>query len=230
MNRLEQTPTLLVFTLGPECESARRRLLPPSLRAAEVLLHQNNLDAALRAGRRAGFRLVVAAPRTLDLPAAIVQIRQQGCSFAERFRSTIDEIQKSCRGAPLAVHWLEDHPRGVVLGPARDGGFYLLAACEPLDLALESARWRRRDTLRSLQETLRHEGRPVKLLDELSDLDHPADLESWLSRGGPSRSRGWLARLLKSLLSRWRRPLIQAAQPLPRAGWVSTVCGRAPPL
>ena len=101
--RSDSTPTLLVFTLGPECEQVRRPLLPHALRSAELLLHRNGLDATLGAGRRGGFRLVVASPEPLDLPGDVEQIRQRGQSFAERLRSTIRKLQEGYPDGPLVV-------------------------------------------------------------------------------------------------------------------------------
>lgn len=247
MMRSDSTPTLLVFTLGPECEQVRRPLLPHALRSAELLLHRNGLDATLETGRRGGFRLVVASPEPLDLPGDVEQIRQRGQSFAERLRSTIRKLQEGYPDGPLvvvgtdspdldtshlqqAISWLRDRPDGVVLGPATDGGFYLLATRRPLDIELATVQWCRNDTLRLLRDALSRNDRPVKQLSLLCDLDHASDLETWLSRGVFLPSTRWLGRLLRSLLATWRRPPMPALAIGPPAPLLTAASGRGPPL
>ena len=238
-------PTLLIFTLGPDCEGARRQLMPAPLRQAESLLHQHGLCAALDAGRRAGLRLVVASPETLDLPEDVEQLHQAGCSFAERLRRAVRALQADSRDAPLlvvgtdtpdldvhhllaAVSWLDGHAEGVALGPSHDGGFYLLAARRSLDLELSGVRWCRNDTRRSLMTAIRHHGRPVLLLAPLRDLDRFSDVEAWLSRHLRHAS-AWLARLLRSLLANWRRPLVHGIIPRLAPTFAASSPGRSPP-
>lgn len=247
MMRSDSIPTLLVFTLGPECERVRRRLLPHSLRSAELLLHRSGLDSTLAAGRRGGFRLVVASPKPLGLPDDVEQFRQRGRSFAERLRSTIRELHGRYPDEPLvvvgtdspdldashlqeALSWLRDRPDGVVLGPAVDGGFYLLATRRPLDLELAAVQWCRSDTLHLLQDALSKNGRPVKQLSRLRDLDLPADLEVWLSRSFFLPSTRWLVRLLRSLLAIWRRPPVLSVSGRLQAPLLAAVSGRGPPI
>lgn len=245
MIHLRPQPTLLVFTLGPECEGSRRRLMPAPLRQAESLLHRHGLDAALDAGRRAGLRLVVASPEPLDLAEDVEQLRQHGCSFAERLRDAIRNLQVEMQGAPLvvvgtdtpdlgaqhlrqALSWLSHTDDGVALGPSHDGGFYLLAARQSLDLELQLVRWCRHDTRRSLMQALRYSGRSVMLLAPLRDLDRYSDVEAWLSQDLHLAAR-WLGRLLRSLLADWRRPPVHDAIVGPTPALATTVPGRGPP-
>lgn len=240
------TPTLLVFTLGPECEGSRRQLLPAPLRPAESLLHEHGLDAALDAGRRAGLRLVVASPEPLHLAGDVEQLRQAGCTFAERLQNAVGTLQVDLQGAPLvvvgtdtpdldvhhlneALTWLDGEPDGVALGPCHDGGFYLLATRQSLDLELARVRWCRHDTRRSLTEALRRSGRPVKLLAPLRDLDRFSDVEAWLSRQLRSAAT-WLGRLLRSLLASWRRPPVHGVIDRPSPALATTAPGRGPPI
>ncbi len=69
----------------------------------------------------------------------------------------------------------------VVLGPARDGGYYLIALSEPHPELFEGIPW---STDRVLEETLTQAsaaGLAVRLLETLADVDEPADVPAWLA-------------------------------------------------
>ena len=246
MSRSSATPTLLVFTLGPECEQSRRRILPGPLQEAAHLLHLHGLRGAIAAGVEAGFRVVVASPNPLDLPAGIEHLEQRGRGFAERLRMAIRSVQTSSAGAPLlvvgtdspdldvhhlraAVELLGDSLRDVVLGPSRDGGFYLLASRGSLDVELADVRWCRRDTRASLERALRHHGRRILRLQPLRDLDRSADVELWLAARTPPSGPAWLQRLLSRLLAVWRRPIVQPNIGRPESVLAMVMSGRGPP-
>lgn len=246
MDRNRKSPTLLVFTLGPECRRSTRQLLPAPLRQAETLLRRRGLDRALEAGRRAGLRIVVSSPGPLDLPADIEQSRQTGCRFADRLRDATQALLAELDGAPLivvgsdapdltanhlrsALACLEKSPDDVVLGPAHDGGFYLLATRSTLDKELARVRWCRHDTRHSLEAALRDRKRVVHLLEPLRDLDRYADVEVWLA----ARSRGFglgdLRRLLSRTLAQWRRPVVAGTANRPTLALATHLSGRGPP-
>lgn len=219
MRTPRRSPTLLVFTLGAQCESRRRQLLPARWGAVEERLHRACLGAALDAGRAAGCRLEVAAPRRLDLPGDVRQRTQTGRGFGARLRASVraafaagagpvvlvgsDVPALSASHVERTLELLAGDPRRVVVGPSPDGGFYLLASAEPLDDALAEVRWCCRLTLRSLRRALARRGRAVVVLEPLADLDRPSDLERWLASAGASRSA--LVTLLRRLLAALRR-------------------------
>ncbi len=247
MNRSVDKPTLLVFTLGPECESSRRGLLPAPLRTAEAELHRQGLQRALAAGRQAGYRLVVSSPQPLDLPPDVELLTQRGCSFAERLHTSMRALQVAGENAPLlvvgtdtpdlhvghlraAVDLLAASSRTVLLGPSHDGGFYLLATRAPLDRELAAVRWRRRDTRRCLEAALRRGQRPVEHLEPLRDLDRSCDVERWLKADSASAATIWIRQYLRALLAAWRRPVVPAAVHAPDFVLTAVVAGRDPPL
>ena len=216
--------TLLVFTLGEECESRRRRLLPSSFGSLERRFHRACLDRTLAAGRAAGLKLQVSSPNDLVLEADVERRQQRGADFGERVRRAVAEAFAASQ-SPTASHspagdapvvlvgtdvpgldeghlrrtldLLDGAPERVVVGPSPDGGFYLLAAARPFGDALQEVQWCCRSTLRSLRRALRRAGRELVLLPALADLDRRADLERWLAR----RRRG--VRRLAGLS--WRR-------------------------
>ncbi len=241
--------TLLVFTLGDERESRRRRLLPSAHGAVERRLHRACLDAALDAGRAVGCRLAISSPSTIEVGDDVRRHRQRGRSFGRRLRNAFGDALASGDGPVVlvgtdvpglesghirrALQSLEEDPERVVLGPSPDGGFYLLAAARPIDEALAAAHWCCRRTLRSLARALRRLGRRVVLLPPLVDLDRRVDLERWLA----SSSRGLFAAVswrrliacLMALLAESRRSLSFAPQPRLRLAAVRVTPSRGPP-
>ena len=235
--------TLLVFTLDPAGERARRRLLPGRLRSWELALYRDCLDAALAAGRANGCSLRVCAPRRLPLATDVEQTAQVGRGFGARLRHAITRQRPSTdrplvvvgsdapglepRHVAAALECLDEQTDRLVIGPSPDGGFYLLAAARPVDELLAEVAWLRGDTLASLLAAARARGIEVTLLAPLSDLDHPADLENWLARPDAPMSP-WL-RDLVALLRRLRRPLMPPALGRPLPGRVAAVQARGPP-
>jgi hypothetical protein len=239
------SPTLLVFTLGPGAESARRGLLPGKLRGVEAEVWSGCLSAALEAGRAAGCELEVCSPAPLDLPSDARHVPQVGDGFGARLERALEKAMLRPFSGPLlvvgtdvpglaarhlshALSLLTEDPDRVVLGPSPDGGLYLLAASRPIAGLAGATRWCRRDTLRGLVRALRAAGRPVVLLEPLADLDRRADLETWAA-GRDGRWQG-LIRLLRRLLSGLRRPAVPLLVGRPRPALVPVRSGRAPPL
>ncbi len=240
-------PTLLVFTLGPESERARRQLLPASLARTEVRFHRAGLERVIAIGRRVGLRIVVAAPEPLALPADVVLLRQRGTSFAARLSGAVERLQSEIGNAPLlvvgtdtpdldtrhleaALARLNESPTAVVLGPSRDGGIYLCASRTPLAETLAGIRWCSAEARRALVTALSRCGRTTWLLEPLLDIDRRSDLERWLTvRTTPvtwTRLRGRLRRLLAA----WRRPQVTLSSPTFDLALASALSRRGPPL
>lgn len=239
-------PTLLVFTLGPAADSRRRSWLPAAGRALSHDLFAACLAEALAAGRACGMRLRMAGPSGLTTPPDVTATPQRGMGFAERFRGAVETAFATSHG-PLvvvgtdspglasttvahALRLLEEDPATVVIGPAPDGGFYLLAAAQPLDVALAETRFCRRDTLARLRASLAATGRSVVLLQPLGDLDGRADLERFAA-AGRALEAAWrrLALAVARLLVALSRPLAPVGLGSPLPELVPVRAGRAPP-
>lgn len=247
-------PVLLVFTLGPAADQRRRHLLAVGSETLERSLYRCCLEETLAAGRAAGCELVVAAPATLDLPADARRLRQTGTGFGERLRRAV--AAAAVPGRPLlvvgtdtpgvdsallrtALGALAHDPATAVVGPAPDGGFYLLAA-DPgiveLDAVLTDVAWRTSRALTGLRRSLARRDVAVTLLAPRGDLDRRGDLERWLGDGIRAARRGiehrlWrpLVRRLLAVLAARRRPrpaLVPVPRRPPRARLFR---GRAPP-
>ena len=133
-----------------------------------------------------------------------------------------------------AIDRLEAEPDSVVVGPASDGGIYLLASHRPLDGILAGVPWRRRDTIDSLLAALAAAGLRVCLLEPLADLDRPQDLARWASGravGFAGIARDWLpiVELVRRALLALRRLAVPVVIGQTQGCVVALPTGRAPP-
>ncbi len=86
------------------------------------------------------------------------------------------DVPGLCRGiVEEAFRLLES--RDVVLGPARDGGYYLVGVKAPQPFLFTQVPWGGRTVLEKTLEKARERGLSVGLLEVLADLDVPGDLE-----------------------------------------------------
>jgi glycosyltransferase A (GT-A) superfamily protein (DUF2064 family) len=237
--------TVLVFTLGPDADRSRRRLLAERCREVEVDFHRACLDEAIRAGQAVAARVLVCSPKPLALPAGVEHVPQEQGRFGERLAAALTAAFERGNGPVIivgsdspglsaghlaeAITLVADNPQRVVMGPSPDGGFYLLAAGRPIPHLACAARWCRRDTLASFCASLVGQDRPVALLDSLIDLDRRSDLERWLARFALRGLWRRTVRQLRSTLAAERRPPFLWS--LSRSAHDRTVVasGRAPP-
>ncbi len=96
----------------------------------------------------------------------------------------------------------------LVLGPSRDGGYWLIGTKRPVDV-FQGIQWSRPDVLtRTLAEAGR-QGLTVAQLETLNDIDTEADMSAWQPDG------------------RWRRPYLTAVIPtLDEAGIIQAAIHR----
>ncbi len=209
---------LLVFTKPARPGRVKTRLIGAldAGRAAE--LHQAFLDdlvARLRGGRFA-LKIAWALERGEDQPSSpLPAVRQRGKSLGERLYAALREAADEHRFVAAVG---SDHPRlplelvdrafreleggaQVVLGPARDGGYYLIAAAaRALSRELfEGVPWSTDGVLEATLERCRRLGLRPCFLPPADDVDTPGDLAR-LARelaggSGPEcpRTRGLLA-------------------------------------
>src|SRR5947207_963669 len=67
----------------------------------------------------------------------------------------------------------------VVLGPAQDGGYYLIGLSRPMPELFRGIRWGTDRVLADSLAVLEHQGWKATLLDPLADIDRPEDLPVW---------------------------------------------------
>jgi glycosyltransferase A (GT-A) superfamily protein (DUF2064 family) len=69
----------------------------------------------------------------------------------------------------------------MVIGPAADGGFWLLAVAprQAVSLRFDNVRW---SSPHTLDDVIKRTGRPTTLLQTLVDIDDGHDLRAWRAR------------------------------------------------
>lgn len=88
----------------------------------------------------------------------------------------------------------------LALGPATDGGYYLIGVRADHAELFAGIPWGTGDVLMRTMEKARALGLRVKLLPTLSDLDRPADLGTWAESGRPHAGRRpWLSVVIPTL-------------------------------
>jgi hypothetical protein len=112
-----------------------------------------------------------------------------GARMLAAFRSVADAgigrtlvIGSDCPGLDAArlreaIARLATHD--VVLGPAHDGGYYLIGLCAPEPRLFEGIGWGGETVCRDTVARARGLGLEVALLESLADVDRPADLRVW---------------------------------------------------
>ena len=83
----------------------------------------------------------------------------------------------------------------VVLGPATDGGYYLVGLNEPQPSLFEGPIWSSSTVLSSTLTLARQQGLTVHLLPSWPDIDTSGDLITFLHRARPAPQPGWRSRL-----------------------------------
>jgi rSAM/selenodomain-associated transferase 1 len=140
--------------------------------------------------------------RTLVAPDVRVQ-PQRGESLGDRMRQTMDDLfadgasivvlvgsdlpDITASSISSAIATLQDDPGSLVLGPARDGGYYLIAATTTPDV-FEGIEWSSPRVLEQTRAAASQHGLRVHLLEPLGDVDTLEDLQSVRAR----RTRSWV--------------------------------------
>jgi uncharacterized protein len=225
---------LLLFTKPARAGRVKTRLIGDLTPAEAAELHAAFVDDLVARLARGSFELRLAwalDPGEAIPEAAVPGVRQSGAGLGERlYRALADAAAE----APFVAALGSDHPTlpldlvhlafarleagaPVVLGPAEDGGYYLiaLAAAALSPLLFADVDW---STDRVFPQTLarcRELGLEPALLPRAADVDTPADLRrlaAQLATGdlGCPRTR--------ALLAAWRRLPAAAAAAAVGAG------------
>ncbi len=203
-----QCKTRLIPALGPAAAAAvHRELVTSTTRWAATWQAETTGDdrratvvftgaSAVDMGQLCGSHLQLLEQSTGDLgqrlDTALHASRDSGCDHSLVVGTDCPAL------GPLQIsrasHWLETHD--VVLGPASDGGYYLIGVnhngvtTESQRLLFNNIDW---GTDQVLQQTLlaaRSQGLRVALLETLDDIDRPDDLRPWWNGPAPQEQFG----------------------------------------
>lgn len=152
-------------------------------------------EACGRLRELAGPRIDVIAQRGSDLGQRLVHV------FEDAFRLGIEAVvvigsdlpdlpSRVICDAVTALHARMDR---VVIGPARDGGYYLIGMTTSCPALFEGIEWGTDRVLRQTIDAANAQHLEVVLLDEWGDVDNDDDVRALIQRPGPgaARTRAW---------------------------------------
>lgn len=193
---------LVIFARAPRLGRVKTRLMPPLSSREALAFHVACLESTAR--------LAASLPRTIEawlyltsgesarhqlrLPSSIRPSRQRGADLGKRLERAFKE--RSRAGAERVVVIGSDSPTlsrrlllqafaalvqaQAVLGPARDGGFYLIGLRvrgREIEGLLDGVEWGGPRAFRHVRARLRQAGLRVALLPESYDVDTAADMD-----------------------------------------------------
>lgn len=196
LDRPARSRRLLLFTKPARPGQVKTRLIGALSPGQAAALHQAFLDDLLERMKEGDLELRIAwalAAGEAVPDGPIPGVRQEGVDLGARL---FGALSAAAAEAPVVAALGSDHPtlplelvhrafaaveagRQVVLGPAEDGGYYLIAMAREavLPRVFEDIAWSTERVLPVTLERCRELGLTVELLPEAADVDTPADLE-----------------------------------------------------
>jgi len=179
-----------LFTRWPEPGKAKTRLIPALGADGAAALHKRLTERMVATVRAAGLPLEIrctgAAPQAFRdwLGVDVTVVDQGDGDLGARLARTAATTPVLLLGADVpdvtaahltgAAALLATHK--LVIGPAEDGGYWLLGLARPMPELFEGIAW---GTETVFAETLARAPVPPALLPRLADLDRPQDLARW---------------------------------------------------
>ena len=184
-------PRLSIFARLPVPGQVKTRLIPALGEEGAARLYARLLAQTVEVARESGldFELRVTGGQVAafhQLFGADVAVVDQGEGDLGEKMGRVDApallVGSDCPGvtAPLlraAADALED--RRVVLGPANDGGYYLIGFREPVPYLFDDMAWSTPSVLPTTLARLAQRGIGPAILPELADIDTAEDFASW---------------------------------------------------
>lgn len=220
---------ILVFARGARREGRRKRIGLDAASSADAAALM--LERTLAAARGSGADLWLAGDAELAhaRPASLPFLAQRGESFGERLRNAAQDVfalgyrhvvivgadtpaltAEVCRQALRQLQ--AGGPRTVVIGPSRDGGYYLIGFNRFDPRAFEGIPWCTRRVLSGTRRALA--GSALVWLPRLSDADDAGSLRRAVREAGPCAGRA-LARLAAHLIPETARDRVVSLPILP---------------
>ncbi len=183
-------PRLIMFTRFPEPGRAKTRLIPALGAEGAATMHRRLTERTLAVLRAAGLTLEVwvtgATPDAFRswLGDDLVLRPQGDGDLGARMRRALDDTPAILVGSDLpglatrhiaAAATFLAHGE-TVLGPAEDGGYYLIGLPERAPFLFDAMAWSTDGVLAETCRRLDRHGRRYARLETLADLDRPQDL------------------------------------------------------
>ena len=180
-----RTKTRLIPILGPEGAAAlHRRMTEHTLRKVRQFLanHPASLRIRYDGGNEEGLRRWLGADLR-PVPQGEGDLgRRMDLAFAEAFAEGMRRVvlvgtdTPGIRPAHLAGAFQALRRKDVVIGPARDGGYYLIGLRRPAPELFEGVPWGTGEVLQRTLDAASASNRRVAVLDPLEDVDRPEDI------------------------------------------------------
>lgn len=186
------SPRIVLFTRYPTPGRAKTRLSPALGAAGAAALHRRLTERALAAIRATGLPHEV---RSTGAPAAAVRrwlgdiavVPQGRGHLGARMRRAVGQGPAILVGADIpdlsaellreAAEALAAHP--AVIGPATDGGYWLIGLRAPVPGLFAPMAWGGPDVFAATMARFVRAGVAPARLPVLADLDRPEDLARW---------------------------------------------------
>ena len=193
---------LLVFARAPRPGQVKTRLIPHVGAKRAAAIYRDLLARTLQTALHAGFaatQLWLAGGRhsyfeNIANGAALEIYQQQGADLGDRMQHAFARALKRYRAAILigsdcpvltvgdlkqARHALRKND--IVLGPARDGGYYLIGLCKNSSTLFKGIAWGRASVLSETRARVKALGWQLSLLTERWDVDDLKSMRDYLA-------------------------------------------------
>lgn len=202
--------TIVIFVKAPVPGKVKTRLCPPLSHEQAAVLYRAFVRDTLEAARKvARARLEIAYQPDASYPdlswlepdADMPYFVQKGVDLGRKLVHAFEQAFRS--GARKTVVLGSDTPhlnplairqafqlldgRDLVLGPAADGGYYLVGLKRPVPALFAGVSWSTPRVLRQTLDRAQRRGLSYELLPECRDIDTFADLESLMRPAHGSR-------------------------------------------
>lgn len=184
-------PTIALFAKYPRPGKAKTRLAPLLGEAGAAQLHRRLVERTLATVRASGLPFALWATGAAHaefadwLGADVPLIAQGDGDLGARLArvpapaillgADVPGLKVAHLRAAAAA--LEEMP--LVIGPARDGGYYLLGFKEEMPFLWSEMPWGTERVLNDTETRLKAREVPYRLLEPLDDCDRPEDLANW---------------------------------------------------
>lgn len=190
---MDQSPNLVLFARYPVAGQCKTRLIPAIGANGAAAVHRFLAERTAALLRRSGGKVTIATT------GASVEAFEDWLGSGFTFEPQVDgdltqRLLAFLHGGPViffgadtpdlsdeivqaAIESLGSHR--VAIGPAEDGGYYLIAMREPFPELLTDMPWSTDMVLRETLRRLESLGIEPLLLPLLADCDRPEDLEKW---------------------------------------------------
>ncbi len=187
------TVRLVLFTRYPVPGSAKTRLIPALGADGAAAVHKQLTERTVKTLKHIGESIEIrysgsnADAFSQWLGSDLVYEPQVEGDLSDRLLAAIDPApviflgadtpDLSTRHVKAAIDTLQK--TDVVIGPADDGGYYLIGIARPYPFLFQNMRWSTEHVMPDTLHRLRQRKIGFKLLETLHDCDRPDDLDRW---------------------------------------------------